>query len=174
MSDQTRWLNQEEYRLWRLMLAAFRKIEHGMDETLNAGGAVSTPEFAVLVALTESSTHSLRLRELCAELEWDRSRASHQVTRMERRGLVVKEKSAGDGRGVVVSVTEEGIRRLENAAPEHVESVRRMVFDHLDYADAAILQDYFASVVAVDNIPGYPGFEPDDLLRGGQSPAAGD
>ena len=101
MPSQTRWLDDEEQELWRLLLGAVRKINRGMDETLKAGGEVSASEFAVLVALSEAPEQRLRLHELCTQLEWDRSRASHQVTRMEKRGLLYKEPDAEDALSLI-------------------------------------------------------------------------
>ncbi|MGD7002429.1 MarR family winged helix-turn-helix transcriptional regulator [Corynebacterium halotolerans] len=149
-----RWLTDEEQALWRLMLAASRKMDRCMDETLLAGNDLSTSEFAVLVTLSESGAPGLRLRDLCIELDWDRSRTSHQITRMERRGLVTKEKCEGDARGVLVVLTAEGQRRLELAAPEHVESVRRLVFDHLKPEQVPVLREFLGDIMAVDNVPG--------------------
>ncbi|NLA55556.1 MAG: winged helix-turn-helix transcriptional regulator [Corynebacterium humireducens] len=158
MGNDARWLNDEEQALWRLILAGMRKIDRVMDETLLATSDLSSSEFAVLVSLSEADNQSLRLRDLCASLDWDRSRTSHQITRMERRGLVTKRKSEGDARGVVVSLTDEGMRRLEAAAPEHVESVRRVVFDHMTPEQHSHLKDFMQGVIAVTNVPGHPDF----------------
>ena len=166
MPSQTRWLDDEEQELWRLLLGAVRKINRGMDETLKAGGEVSASEFAVLVALSEAPEQHLRLHELCTQLEWDRSRASHQVTRMEQRGLLYKEPDAVDARGINVCVTHVGIEHLRRAAPEHVESVRRMVFDHLQPEDVPALRRFFNGVLQAKNLPGYEGYVPDSLLHG--------
>lgn len=166
MPSQTRWLDDEEQELWRLLLGAVRKINRGMDETLKAGGEVSASEFAVLVALSEAPEQHLRLHELCTQLEWDRSRASHQVTRMEKRGLLYKEPDAEDARGINVCVTHVGLEHLRRAAPEHVESVRRMVFDHLQPEDVPALRRFFNGVLQAKNLPGYEGYVPDSLLHG--------
>lgn len=166
MPSQTRWLDDEEQELWRLLLGAVRKINRGMDETLKAGGEVSASEFAVLVALSEAPEQHLRLHELCTQLEWDRSRASHQVTRMEKRGLLYKEPDAVDARRINVCVTHVGIEHLRRAAPEHVESVRRMVFDHLQPEDVPALRRFFNGVLQAKNLPGYEGYVPDSLLHG--------
>ena len=166
MPSQTRWLDDEEQELWRLLLGAMRKINRGMDETLKAGGEVSASEFAVLVALSEAPEQRLRLHELCTQLEWDRSRASHQVTRMEKRGLLYKEPDAVDARGINVCVTHVGLEHLRRAAPEHVESVRRMVFDHLQPEDVPALRRFFNGVLQAKNLPGYEGYVPDSLLHG--------
>lgn len=158
MASEVRWLNDDEQEFWRAMLAASRKITRGIEETLLAGSDLSSSEFAVLVSLSEAEERQLRLRDLCLNLNWDRSRTSHQITRMERRGLVQKRKSPGDARGVVVALTDEGLRRLEQAAPEHVESVRRLVFDHMRPEDAEHIQRWMEGVQKVDNVPGTPGF----------------
>ncbi|MGP6173469.1 MarR family winged helix-turn-helix transcriptional regulator [Corynebacterium sp. A21] len=154
-----RWLNDEEQALWRLMLAASRKMDRCLDETLLTGNDLSTSEFSVLVSLSESEAPGLRLRDLCSVLDWDRSRTSHQITRMEKRGLVTKESCEGDARGVIVVLTAEGIRRLESAAPDHVESVRRLIFDHLTQEQADVLEGFLEALVAVDNVPGAKGFD---------------
>lgn len=155
MIEQPRWLSEDEQELWQLILAATRKLDRGMENTLQAGGELSMPEFSVLATLSDIENNEMRLRELCNFLEWDRSRTSHQVTRMERRGLVTKGKSEGDARGVMVKLTEEGARRLEAAAPDHVESVRRLVFDHLKPEDVPSLQRFLQGILDVNNVPGY-------------------
>ena len=58
MPYQTRWLDDDEQELWRLLLGAVRKIDRGMEETLKAGGEVSASEFAVLVALSEARNNA--------------------------------------------------------------------------------------------------------------------
>ena len=48
MNEQPRWLEDDEQELWQLILAATRKLDRGMENTLQAGGELSMPEFAVL------------------------------------------------------------------------------------------------------------------------------
>jgi DNA-binding MarR family transcriptional regulator len=48
----------------------------------------------------------LRSRELRRVILWDRGRLSHQVARMEKRGLVVREECADDARGTMVRMTD--------------------------------------------------------------------
>lgn len=147
MTTQPRWLSDEEQHLWRLMLAATRQVARTLDETLQTASGLSSSEFAVLVALSEAEDHVLRLRELCAALSWDRSRTSHQITRMDKRGLVTKAKSPGDARGVLITLTQDGWERLESAAPDHVENVRRLVFDHIKREDFAEFEDFLERVI---------------------------
>lgn len=132
------------------MISGFTAISRTIDDRLQAGSDLSSSEYAVLVVLSEAQERTLRLRELCAELGWDRSRASHQVTRMAKRGLLAKEKCPGDARGVLIALTEEGMRRLQDAVPDHVETVRRLVFDHLDEDRSAQLRGFFTDVLEAD------------------------
>lgn len=150
VNDSPRWLNEEEQSLWRLKLAAERKMNRVLDDTLQSCSELSMPEFAVLVSLSEAGDCSMRLRDLCASLEWDRSRTSHQITRMERRGLVRKSKSEGDARGVEVTLTDDGMDRLRRAAPDHVESVRRVVFDHMTPEQAVVLREFYQAMIDSD------------------------
>lgn len=150
MASSPRWLNDEEQALWRLILAGIRHLERGMEDVLQTESGIGASEFSVLVVLSEAKNRSLRLRDLCQQLEWDRSRASHQITRMERRGLVIKEKCPDDARGVFVTLTDDGMTRLESAAPGHVESVRRMVFDHLTPGEAEMLGVFFNKLIATE------------------------
>ena len=85
----------------------------------------------MLVALTDHEEGRLRSFELGATLGWEKSRVSHQVRRMEQRGLVAREPCADNGRGAYVVVTDTGRRSIESAAPSHVEAVRSLVVDHL-------------------------------------------
>src|SRR5699024_8560339 len=72
---------------------------------------------------------------LADALQWERSRVSHQATRMVKRGLVQRTSCPTDGRGAFLAVTDDGMREIERAAPHHVETVRRVFLDLLDEAD---------------------------------------
>lgn len=130
-----------------MLLGAMRKIDTGIDETLQTSSELSSSEFAVLVALSEAPERELRLRAMGLQLGWDRSRVSHLITRMEKRGLVNKHRCGSDGRGTIVSLSRSGMRRLKAAAPLHVESVRSLVFDHLDDQDHEPLRRFLEGVM---------------------------
>jgi DNA-binding MarR family transcriptional regulator len=79
---------------------------------------------------------------------WSKSRLSHHITRMQGRGLVVKQECADDGRGAVVALTEKGLRTIQEAAPAHAESVRRHFIDLLTDTEIAVLGDLTERVLA--------------------------
>ena len=89
--------------------------------------ALSHPDFEVLVNLTDSPEGRVRVSDLACQMLWERSRLSHDVTRMERRGLDLLGGGgcAEDGRGAFIEITEQGRTTIEWAAPGDVETVRR-------------------------------------------------
>jgi DNA-binding MarR family transcriptional regulator len=87
--------------------------------------------YIVLVALTDAPHGRQHFQELAEAVDWERSRMSHHLGRMTKRGLVTRENCPEDGRGVHVIVTPAGRAAIEEAAPGHVATVRRLVIDPL-------------------------------------------
>lgn len=132
MHEDVPWLDDDEQKLWRTMMDAAKAVERAMDTRLLNTEEISSADFSVLVQLSESEDGMVRMRELCDGLRWDRSRMSHQITRMEKRGLVNKLRCPNDSRGINVELTAHGRDVIERAAPDHVRMIRRIVFDELD------------------------------------------
>jgi DNA-binding MarR family transcriptional regulator len=129
--DDVRWLNDEEFRAW----IGYRRMRGLLDlriaRDLAEDSGLSEPDYDVLSSLGDAEGHRGRLSELASRMLWSKSRLSHHITRMQSRGLVVKEEAADDGRGAVVVLTDKGRRTIEEAAPAHVASVRRHFVDVL-------------------------------------------
>ncbi|MFJ1768199.1 MarR family winged helix-turn-helix transcriptional regulator [Amycolatopsis sp. NPDC088138] len=139
----TRWLDEREARLWQAYRALTRDLQRAFDRQLDRDGGVSGADYALLVPLSEAPDGVVRMRELGRAVGWDRSRLSHQVRRMETRGLVTREDCADDARGLMVRLTPSGRTAIEAAAPEHVATVRRYFFDQLSEAEQATLTQLF-------------------------------
>lgn len=137
MSEEVRWLSADEERLWRQWLLLGSRLSATLQREMQDDSGLSSPDFAVLVNLTDDPDGRVRVTDLAALLLWERSRVSHHVTRMERRGLVQRVECAEDGRGAFVAITPEGRAAIEKAAPGHVRAVRRLVFDVLSEDDVA-------------------------------------
>lgn len=128
---KTRWLSEHEERTWRALQFMQMRLEAELARQLAAESGLSYPDYLVLVALTDRPDGRLRLFELASVLGWEKSRASHHVSRMVERALVEKEKCDDDRRGFYVVVTARGRRAIEAAAPGHVAAVRRLFVDRL-------------------------------------------
>ncbi len=127
----TRWLDDREQRVWRSWLQASHELEAHLARRMQADGDISMSDFAVLVPLSEAPEQRLRAFALGRALQWEKSRLSHHLTRMQRRGLVMREDCGTDRRGAFVVLTPEGRAALESAAAPHVDAVRAAVFDRL-------------------------------------------
>jgi DNA-binding MarR family transcriptional regulator len=131
MSSDIRWLTAEEEHVWRRWLTLNARLSATLQRELQDDAGLSMPDYEVLVHLTDSPEGRMRVTDLARLLQWERSRVSHHVTRMERRRLVQRVECAEDGRGAFVVITPDGRAAIEQAAPGHVNTVRRLVFDAL-------------------------------------------
>lgn len=129
---EPRWLDEREQRAWRGYLAMQSRLQARLNRRLQDDSGLSLTDFDVLVALTDRDEVRMRVHELADTLQWERSRLSHQLSRMQRRGLLEREDCEDDARGAFVVLTAQGRRAIERAAPPHVEAVRELVFDGLD------------------------------------------
>lgn len=127
----TRWLDDREQHVWRSFLAASSRLEAHLARRMQADAEISMADFGVLVQLSEADAGRLRAFELGGRLQWEKSRLSHHLTRMERRGLVSREDCGTDRRGAFVVLSPSGRAAVEAAAPAHVAAVRAAVFDRL-------------------------------------------
>ncbi|MGV9325565.1 MarR family winged helix-turn-helix transcriptional regulator [Streptosporangium sandarakinum] len=139
-SEAVRWLDADEERAWRALRRMMIAIQSRTAHDLAAIG-LSDPDYEVLSTLSERPGHASTLREQAAKMGWSRSRLSRHASRMEARGLVRREPDPDDGRGCYLVLTEDGLETLEDAAPLHLESVRRHVIDRLSPADLSALED---------------------------------
>jgi DNA-binding MarR family transcriptional regulator len=125
------WLDAREQRAWRAFLEVTRELSAELNRQLNRDAGLSGADYALLVPLSEASENRMRPRDLGRQVDWDRSRLSHQIRRMQERGLIVREECCTDGRGAFVVLTDRGRDAITSAAPDHVRSVRRFFFDVL-------------------------------------------
>ena len=135
---EPRWLDEAEDRAWRSYMRMRTLLHARILRDLAGEAGLSGPDYDVLSHVSESLGRRSRLGELAERMAWSRSRLSHHLTRMERRGLVTREDCPSDGRGAFVVLTDAGLRVIQAAAPSHVASVRRNFIDLLsrDQLDA--------------------------------------
>lgn len=138
------------------------RLEAEIARRLAKDAGMSTQDYAVLVMLTDEPDGRCRLFRLAERLGWEKSRVSHHINRMAKRGLVTKQPCGEDGRGAVVVITPKGRSEIESAAPGHLEDVRELFVDVLssDQLDAmgdiaeVVLEGFGATP------PGNPGDAP--------------
>lgn len=134
-----RWLSQDEQRAWRGLLQMTSRLDAELNRQLQDSSGLSMADYDVLVCLSEAPDGRLRVFEIAMVLCWEQSRLSHHLSRMHKRGLVEREECRSDRRGAYVVLTEAGRASIEKAAPAHVASVRRLVFEALTGAEVRTL-----------------------------------
>src|SRR3954447_18875923 len=144
---KTRWLDQREAHLWRTWLRVNQELPGRLAELLNQENGLSAADYAVLVPLSETREGMLRARDLGREIFWDRSRLSHQVRRMENRGLVAREECEADARGAMIRLTAAGRAAIRAAAPGHVAATREYFFDLVSDKEIDVLTKVFERVL---------------------------
>ena len=118
------WLNPDEHRAWRAFVFAQRQLVTRLNRGLHQSG-LSGPDYDALVVLSASDGDCMRARDLYTALDWEKSRLSHQLRRMESDGLIRRELNPDDARSTMVRLLPAGLAAIETAAPGHVADVRR-------------------------------------------------
>jgi DNA-binding MarR family transcriptional regulator len=121
----------EELRVWREFIETTEALRARLASRLQNESALSPGDYAVLLALSEADGHRLRSSELAAGIGWERSRLSHHLARMERRGLICRENCATDSRGAEVVLAAEGAEAFRRSSIPHLRAVRELFVDAL-------------------------------------------
>lgn len=126
-----KWLDEIEERAWRAYRRMFTLLESRLASELAERTGLSMADYTVLSNLVEVEGRRWRLTALAEHIRWSQSRLSHQITRMEERGMVARERAEGDARGAWVVLTRTGLRAIAEATPTHLSGVRRHMIDLL-------------------------------------------
>ncbi|MER7764333.1 MarR family transcriptional regulator [Streptomyces sp. NPDC097619] len=126
----TRWLDDAEQCAWRTYLDVQRLLTYQMEKDLQPFG-LTFNDYEILVNLSESEGHRMRMSDLATSTLQSKSRLSHQITRMESAGLVTRVNCESDRRGLYAVLTDQGMETMRKVAPFHVASVRKYFIDML-------------------------------------------
>jgi DNA-binding MarR family transcriptional regulator len=132
------WLNAREDRAWRAFIHAHDQVEARLNRRLQESG-LSGADYEVLAVLSALDGDRMPAHALCIALAWEKSRLSHQVRRMQQDGLISREPNPSDARSTMVCLLPAGRAAIENAAPRHVEDVRRNFIDLFSPAELDML-----------------------------------
>lgn len=144
--SETRWLSDDEQRVWRAFLAAVDLLRGHVEGQLQRDAGMPYTYYAVLVALSEAPNRTLRMSELAERCRSSRSRLSHAVARLEENGWVERKSCLTDKRGSFATLTPQGLAAIEAAAPGHVEAVREALFDVLTPEQIRVLGEISCAI----------------------------
>jgi DNA-binding MarR family transcriptional regulator len=145
--SEVRWLDDEEQETWRTFLFATRMLWDSLDRQLQRDAGMPHSYYMILAMLSEAPERSMTMTRV-AELTFSSpSKLSHAMARLEARGWVSRRRHAENARLVVATLTDEGYAALAEAAPGHVEQVRRALFDPLTREQVRQLSEIFRPVL---------------------------
>lgn len=127
---EPRWLDDDEQRAWRAFLEMRKRLFTRLVQDHQQQFGLSSADYEILVNLSEAPTGRMRSFELCESTQWEKSRLSHHLKRMEHRGLVRRE-ATDNARSPDFMLTEAGLTAIANAAPAHAANVRAWFVDAL-------------------------------------------
>jgi DNA-binding MarR family transcriptional regulator len=134
MTGSTHWLDDEQQKLWHDLRTVVMALPTLLDRQLQRDEGISNFEYSVMARLSMTETHTMRLSDLAAQSSSTQPRLSKLMVRFEQQGWVVRCPDPGNGRYTLATLTDAGLRKVEESAPAHVEQVRQLVFEPLSAA----------------------------------------
>ncbi|SEP47096.1 MarR family winged helix-turn-helix transcriptional regulator [Amycolatopsis saalfeldensis] len=138
---EPRWLDAEEEQAWIALAGTLIRLPAALDAQLRRDAGISHFEYQVLAKLSQVPDGTLRMSVLATLTEGSLPRLSQVVARLEQRGWVQRTPDPDDGRATLATLTDAGRAKGAEAAPGHVEEVRRLVFDPLTRTQARQLRE---------------------------------
>ena len=136
---EPKWLSEDERATWVQLSAVLTLLPATLDSQLRRDADLTLFEYYVLAMLSEAPDRTLRMSALASQTNATLSRLSHVVTRLAERGLVDRYTCPEDGRANNVHLTDSGWAKVQEGAPGHVATVRKLVFDTLTPVQVADL-----------------------------------
>lgn len=161
MPTEPNWLSPREDRAWRAFMHAHHRLGVRLNQLQLQESGLTKADYELLAVLSGFSDGRVPAQEACALLQWEKSRLSHQVRHLQEQGLVTRAPNPTDGRSSVIVLLPAGRSAIEDAAPQHVENVRRLFVDLFspDELDTlAALHERVLSNLAEETGPEQPAF----------------
>jgi len=140
-----RRMTSRERAIWRSLLDTTAELRRVLGADLQESN-LSPADYQVLLALSEARDRRVRSSELAASIDWERSRLSHHLRRMELRGLIRREDCATDSRGAEVLLTPDGAQRFRSATAPHMRAIKKRFADALTPDQFDALADVLQSL----------------------------
>jgi len=138
-------LSTHELAVWRSLLDTTADLRRRLGAVLQES-EVTPADYEVLLALREANDHEMRSSDLAAAMNWERSRLSHHLGRMEKRSLIRRSDSASDNRAAIVSLTPEGASAFRRVSAPQLKAVKSIFADSLTAEQLDSLADILAAI----------------------------
>lgn len=122
-------LSRTELRAWFRLAGGMRSLLNALDRQLRDEAGMTHDDYEILSRLHRAPDRTLRMTSLARDVGFSPSRLSHAVNRMEAAGWISRRPSLVDRRGTEATLTELGVKVVEEASPAHLDLVRKLIFD---------------------------------------------
>ncbi|HZW42108.1 MAG TPA: MarR family transcriptional regulator [Agromyces sp.] len=140
-------IDQSEWELWRDFGLMHNELDRELDRRLQRDAGISQGDYAVMLTLFNAPDRRLRPGALGEAIGWEKSRLSHQLTRMVNRGLVERVECDTDARGTFVVLTRAGRRALLGSMRDHAVAIRSLFLDLLEPDEKRAIADVTSRVL---------------------------
>jgi DNA-binding MarR family transcriptional regulator len=140
-------LTERERDIWVTFNLMRSQLELTLERRLRADSGLSTPDYDVLATLLRETDRMMRSGRLADLMGWEKSRLSHQLKRMEQRGLITRRECGDDARGVWVVATADGVRDALAATRDRTAALRENFLGVLDDDELTALRTISGKVL---------------------------
>jgi DNA-binding MarR family transcriptional regulator len=140
-------ISGEEFRAYAALIASSTLLQRAVERNLREQANLTQVQFEILMNLSLAGNAGIRMAQLADALIVSRSGLSYQVTQLESRGWITRERSADDERGVVARITPKGERMRQRVFAGHVDIVRRAFLDAVEPEELATITSALERVV---------------------------
>ena len=131
-------LSADETHIWRSLLRLSDLLRFRVAADVRKVSDLSPADHSVLLHLAEADSGRMLQQDLASSMYWSKSRLSHQLSRMEERGLLTRMPDS-NSRQIVVAITKDGRAVIRAVAPAHAAAVRRHLMNHATAEELTIL-----------------------------------
>ncbi|NEC68838.1 MarR family winged helix-turn-helix transcriptional regulator [Streptomyces sp. SID9727] len=127
-------LSDDDLETWTALATVLEWLPAALDAQLQRDAELTHFEYGVMFALADADNRTLRMSTLAGYSNSSLSRLSRAAARLETKGWLRRAPDPADGRYTLATLTDAGTQKVGQAAPGHVETVNKLVFDPLTQA----------------------------------------
>jgi DNA-binding MarR family transcriptional regulator len=121
------------------MLRAHAELTRELDSQLTREHNLPLSSYEVLLFLADARDGRMRMSELAQSVLLSRSGLTRLVDRLEREGLLKRQRCESDARGLFAEITPDGRRLFDEARRTHLDGVRALFLDRFSRAELRTL-----------------------------------
>lgn len=133
------------------LLGAHATLTGQLSARLVEEHGLTLSEYEVLFLLSRETDHAMRRIDLSREVRLSPSGITRMLDRLQTTGLVEKGACAQDARVTYAVLTDAGMRKLRECAPDHLAAVERLIGERLGDEEVEVLSKLLGRLSDLDD-----------------------